>query len=277
MTKFKHNKKRNTAFLFEALIRELTKASLEENLERKNTTISIIKNYFNKDSILSKELNLYKTLSEDSNMSPGFTEKLLYEVKVDYQSLNKKEVFDAQTSLINEINKKLSKSIFSNFIPNYKNLATIYQILNPDNTPPKARILLEKELISNITSDKKLDENKMKPVDKLTMNVFVKKFNEQYSKTLLKEQQNLLKRYVTSFTDNGLELKIYLNEEVTRLKGVLNESMKHESVQNDAEVKEKTEQVLSIIDGFRKRKVDSRMVETILKIQTLVKEISEDD
>ena len=86
-----------------------------------------------------------------------------------------------------------------------------------------------------------------------------------------------MKRYVTSFTDNGLELKIYLNEEVTRLKKTLRESLNHKSIQNDMEVKEKTEQVLSIIDGFRKRKVDSRMVETILKIQGLVKEISEDD
>jgi hypothetical protein len=271
--KFKHNKKRNTAFLFEVLIRELTKASLNENLERKNTVVSIIKNYFNKNSVLSKELNLYKALNEDSDMSPGFAEKLLYEVKVDYQSLNKKKVFEAQSSLINEINKKLSKNIFSNFVPNYKNLATIYQILNPDNTPPKSRILLEKELIKNITSKNSLNENKMKPVDKLTMNVFVKKFNDQYSKTLLKEQQNLLKRYVTSFTDNGLELKIYLNEEVSRLKRVLKESLAHKSIQNDLEVEEKTKQVLNIIGGFRKRKVDSRMVETILKIQSLVKEI----
>jgi len=275
--KFKHNKKRNTAFLFEALIRELTRASLDENLERKNTIISIIKEHFNKDSILAKELNLYKALNEDIDMTPAFAEKLLYEVKLDYQSMNRKKVFDAQSSLINEINKKLSKNIFSNFVPNYKNLATIYQILNPDNTPPKARILLEDELIKSITSKNKLNENKMKPVDKLTMNVFVKKFNNQYSNTLLKEQQNLLKRYVTSFTDNGLELKIYLNEEVTRLKKTLRESLTHKSIQNDMEVKEKTEQVLNIIDGFRKRKVDSRMVETILKIQGLVREIAEDD
>ena len=275
--KFKHNKKRNTAFLFEALIRELTKASLNENLERKNTIISIIKDHFNKDSVLARELSLYKTLNEDVDMTPEFAEKLLYEVKVDYQNLNKKKVFDAQSLLINEINKKLSKSIFSNFVPNYKNLATIYQILNPDNTPPKARILFEDELIKKITSKNNLNENKMKPLDKLTMNVFVKKFNSQYSNTLLKEQQSLLKRYVTSFTDNGLELKIYLNEEVTRLKKTLRESLNHKSIQNDMEVKEKTEQVLSIIDGFRKRKVDSRMVETILKIQGLVKEISEDD
>lgn len=275
--KFKHNKKRNTAFLFEALIRELTKASLNEDIEKKGVVIAIIKEHFNKDSILAKELELYKTLNEDIDMSPEFAEKLLYEVKVDYQSLNKKKVFEAQSVLINEINKKLSKSIFSNFVPNYKNLATIYQILNPDTTPPKARILLEDELIKNITSKNKLNENKMKPVDKITMNVFVKKFNEQYSKSLLKEQQNLLKRYVTSFTDNGLELKIFLNEEIARLKSTLRESLNHKSIQNDFEVKEKTEQVLSIIDGFRKRKVDSRMVETILKIQGLVKEISEDD
>ena len=33
--KFKHNKKRNTAFLFEALVRELTKTVVIENREKK--------------------------------------------------------------------------------------------------------------------------------------------------------------------------------------------------------------------------------------------------
>ena len=39
----KHNKKRNTAFLFEVLVRELTVASLKENNNRKTTVINIKK------------------------------------------------------------------------------------------------------------------------------------------------------------------------------------------------------------------------------------------
>ena len=44
--KFRHNKKRNTAFLFEALIREVTKAVAEDNKEREAKIIKIIKEQY---------------------------------------------------------------------------------------------------------------------------------------------------------------------------------------------------------------------------------------
>ena len=39
MKKTKHNKKRNTAFLYEALIREMTKAVVSKNQEQKTTSL----------------------------------------------------------------------------------------------------------------------------------------------------------------------------------------------------------------------------------------------
>ena len=44
--KIRHNKKRNTAFVYEALVREATAAILKEDAERKDKTISIIKKHF---------------------------------------------------------------------------------------------------------------------------------------------------------------------------------------------------------------------------------------
>ena len=43
MTKLKHNKKRNTAFLYEALIREATKSILEQDQVKKTTILNIVK------------------------------------------------------------------------------------------------------------------------------------------------------------------------------------------------------------------------------------------
>ena len=40
MTKFKHNKKRNSAFLYEVLIQELTKAVISKDLNLKESIIS---------------------------------------------------------------------------------------------------------------------------------------------------------------------------------------------------------------------------------------------
>ena len=46
--KLKHNKKRNTAFLFESLTKELTKAIVAKDEKRKALVLSIIKEHFNR-------------------------------------------------------------------------------------------------------------------------------------------------------------------------------------------------------------------------------------
>ena len=44
----RHNKKRNTGFVFEALIREATKAILAEDNNKKQVVVSTIKQFFKK-------------------------------------------------------------------------------------------------------------------------------------------------------------------------------------------------------------------------------------
>ena len=46
----KHNKKRNTAFLYECLVKELTKAIVREDKKRQFITKKVIKQFFNKNS-----------------------------------------------------------------------------------------------------------------------------------------------------------------------------------------------------------------------------------
>jgi hypothetical protein len=43
----KHNKKRNTAFLYQALVKEMTKAALQSDNDSKNKISSILKEHFN--------------------------------------------------------------------------------------------------------------------------------------------------------------------------------------------------------------------------------------
>jgi len=126
--KLKHNKKRNTAFLFESLIRELTKSSLKGRAARKKKVLYVLKEFFNKKTVLYAELQLYKTLCENTEMDDKTAEKILLETKERHTVLNKKNIFNEQTCLIRKINEVLGKDVFDNFIPNYRELATIYQI-----------------------------------------------------------------------------------------------------------------------------------------------------
>ena len=54
--KTKHNKKRNTAFLFESLVRELTKSIVFSKPEKTKKIKNIIKEHFSKGSALAREL-----------------------------------------------------------------------------------------------------------------------------------------------------------------------------------------------------------------------------
>ena len=61
MTKFKHNKKRNTAFIYECLVVELTKAVLNNDKNSQSNIKSIIKEHFKKDSAFLHDLRAYRS------------------------------------------------------------------------------------------------------------------------------------------------------------------------------------------------------------------------
>ena len=121
----KHNKKRNTAFLYECLIKELTKAIVREDKKRQTITKNILKKYFKNGNVLTEEMVLYNSLLESKELEENFSRKLLVETKKDFYSLDRKKIFNTQTSLIDKINKQLGGEVFSNFIPNYKDMASL--------------------------------------------------------------------------------------------------------------------------------------------------------
>tara|TARA_R110000824_G_scaffold142822_4_gene310103 strand:+ start:4572 stop:5396 length:825 start_codon:yes stop_codon:yes gene_type:complete len=271
--KQKHNKKRNTAFLYEALTRELTISILENSSERQKMTTLILKEFFKKDKVLATELGLYRNLIDMESFSPHTADKLIQETRFLHSRLDKRGIFNEQTRLINKINKELSKDIFSYFVPSYKNLATIYQIFNSP-LGSKERVLLEESLLHTITEKKPEVKEDNQPIDNVVYKTFVKKFNEQYDTKLSNEQRMLLERYIFSFVDNGLEFKIFLNEEVGRLKKEVKSSRSTSEVAEDVEMSEKTEKVLEILEEYKTKDIaNTQDLMKILKIQELVREI----
>ena len=90
---------------------------------------------------------------------------------------------------------------------------------------------------------------------------------------MLEEQKSLLKNYITSFNDNGVQLKIFLNEELGRLKTTIKKSMRLEEVSSDPDMSEKTNKILEVLESFKNKPLDKDMLTQILKIQNLTKEI----
>jgi len=266
----KHNKKRNTAFLYECLIKELTKAIVREDKKRQFITKKVIKEFFKKNSELRKELNLYNSLLDSKSLNESFSRRLLEESKKDFYVLNRKKIFNSQTKLINVMNQKLGHNIFSNFIPNYKDIASIGLYFQNQKLGAKKRIMLEDNLIKYLSrTDKLLTE--MKHLDNLEYRTFVNKFNETYERTLRTEQKDLLTNYIVSFSDNGLGLKSFLNEEIGRLRNAVLLQLSEGSTTAN---KENFKKVKVKLDNYSQIPINQQMVEEIFYIQDLIAEVS---
>lgn len=226
----KHNKRRNTSFLYETLVLEFTSSILKKDEKRKQEILNILKEFFSSGKILKQEIDIFQVLNnkkQNNNFDENKAKYLLFEAKREYDKLDKNIIFQQQTKLLNKINKKLGNKIFDNFIPDYKYLASLSVILNGQGKIDK-RIILEQEIIKRLScyfsnknnkeGEEQIKFKQLESMDKISFKILMKKFDEKYKDKLLKEQKELLSNYVLGFSDNNLSLKVYLNEEIRSFK-----------------------------------------------------------
>ena len=269
--KRRHNKKRNTALVYEALIKEATAAILRGDHETKNKVVSIVNKHFGLNSILRKDLQCYQSLAENQGLSIEDSKRILNETKLQKRLIDPTGLFKAQTQAIKDINTEIDSDIFNNFVPNYKTLATIDQMFS-FKTSPKDKVLLENEVIEFMSAT--AEEDKTETVDNLVINTFIEKFNQKYSGELLDEQRELLTHYIMSFADNAVSLKMFINNEIGRLKeALINSSTSVNEISKDKDMVQKTNQVVEKLESYSNVNVSDDVLLSVLKTQALVKEI----
>lgn len=267
----RHNKKRNTAFVYEALLREATVATMRGDHRRRAAVIRIMKRHFGADSILRRDLECHQSLYCEQGLDRETSERIIREAKIANRLIDPNGIFVAQSALIADVNKEIEPSVFSNFVPNYRNLASIAQMFST-KVSPKKHVMLEQEILEKMTTQPPTDTIGV-PVDDIVVRKFVEKFNEKYNEELLSEQKALLSYYIASFADNALELKVFLNEEVARLKGVLQESLTTEEIKSNPEMVRRTKEVISCLNEFAKAPVEEKTLLTVLRTQSLAREV----
>ena len=112
--KMKHNKKRNTAFIFEVLIRELTKTIIHKDDKKKKFIMTLIREHFKGNTLLAKDLDLYKAILETKNVDKNTAQRVVFEARMQKSTINHKVLFEEQSALITKIHKHVSPKIFSN-------------------------------------------------------------------------------------------------------------------------------------------------------------------
>ena len=222
--------------------------------------------------IMRRHLDCYRSLYENQHISKEVGEKILHEAKMASRLIDPQGLFRQQTRLIKDVNKNLSPEVFNNFVPNYKTIATIDQILST-KVSPKQRVMLESWIVENMMNTDHMVQE-MPTIDNLALASFTAKFNEKYESTLSEEQKTLLSLYITSFSDNGVELKTFLNEEIGRLRDSLTSSTDQSVFKEDPEMNIKAEKVVDKLKSLFETRVDENVLLTVLRTQELVKELN---
>ena len=266
--KLSHNKKRNTIFIYEMLVKQLSKASMYNIVEKKQQILSILKESFSKGMPLKQELDIYKSFEKIDGLRAPTVEKMILESKNRFANLDRKKIFDEQTKIISKINKTLGTEVWNTFIREFKKMATINQILS-QGLSPKNQVLLEEKFLENFVVTH--EEKKPFPnVNNLAVKNFVEKFNEEYSSSLNESQKKLLNKYISSHQDRGIELKMYLYEEIDRIK----EQLAVSAAKQDSATAGKVEKIIEKIENYNQRKIDRTLITEVMRVQSLVEEIN---
>src|SRR3990167_2256633 len=229
MEKIKHNKRRNSAILFEMLIRHSVSCLTEDKKDEVTKTLNIVRKFFAKGTPLSEELRAFRTLLNSHVKESQTAQKILSEVCKFTKTLSAKNIDKQKSLLLKEINHHLdAKIIFGYRIPEYRTYATVQVLFNSARSKGNPlnnveRYKLEESIVERLTKGK-IEENvdmlKINPkYNNLIHKFATKRFTEKYKTSLSEQQKLLLTRYAASLlSESDKSFKTYLLAEVEKIK-----------------------------------------------------------
>jgi hypothetical protein len=280
MKNLKHSKYKNTAILFEMLVRKLTSETLTSD---KTVTVEIIKKYFGKNTALSKELQLYNSLIKESFKTEAQTLEFIRSCKSAHNKLNKSTLRRQRYNLVKEISENFDFQKISKIrINNYKELASVYKIFEyNDSDNPKEILECKNVIVEHMSTSKDVSNKKNivlekyknhdKDVRLLAYKLLVDKFNKKYS-TLDENQKNVLNKYIIHVNDTE-SLKLYLESILPNIKKQLKEQV---SKISDPVTKIKVDKLSEMLCNVKTIKVvNESHILSILRYFDLIKELKQ--
>ena len=278
----KHSKIKNTGILFELISRQITVDVM--NGDDKSKSVEVLKKFFNENTELGKENQLYQVLLKENYNSSHKAEKLVDAVVKARQKLQHKKLRTEKYNLIKEIKKNYKvEDFFRARIPNYKVFASIYKTFVVETTnvfDPTEEVESNFSIIEHITRNKTKPKNtesqvisEFKGEDKdlrlLSYQLMVDNFNGKYKK-LNSMQRNLLKEYINNISNTN-SLREFINSEVKKVKEILTKILPRV---NDDITKIKLTEAIKQVDGIKKGKiVKDKQVVSLMRYYELIKEL----
>jgi len=279
-SKTKHSKIRNTGILFELLTRQITVDVL--NNDKKGSAAKILKEFFNKNTQLGKEYELYRVLTVENYKSETKANHLVDAVLTARTKLNEASLKREKYNLIKEVRSHYDiNNFFMARIPNYKVNASIFKLfstketMNPQTETESRFTIVENITRKNLSTKKKEDvmvegyKKQEKDLRLLAYGILVEKFNKKYS-SLSASQRNLLKEYINNISNTN-SLKEFIESETVKVKKQLQSHLPKVSDKvTKIKLKEAINQAETLMKG---RIVEDKQVVTLMRYYELVKEL----
>ncbi len=231
--RIKHSKYKNTGLIFELLVKQIAADTLSK---KESPAVTILRNNFTGKSPLVREFKLYKFILQNSkSVSQSRAESIVSSIIEVARTIDTKALKKDKYGLIAEIKKHYNlEEFFSISVKDYKPLAAMYCLMEAhkitDVVDPNCLINNKTTILEHLTStvqDKEQVRGNLieeyskydKDLRLLTLKILLEKFNTKYG-TLLPEQKNILKAFITS-VDSSARLRNIVNEELTKLKEIL--------------------------------------------------------
>ena len=127
MANIKYSKLKNTGVIFELLVRQITNDTLEGL--KKSAAVGIIKEFFKKNTTLSKELKLYQFLQKEKFKTENKAEKFVDAVVKARKDINESQLRRDKYNLIKDLKSNFNVSdFFKSRVNNYKLQASTYKL-----------------------------------------------------------------------------------------------------------------------------------------------------
>lgn len=278
MKSIKHSKIKNTGLIFELLVRQIASDTLNN---KESKAIPILKKYFNKNTELSKELNLYKSLTTEKFSKEEKATALIEAVLKSYKQLNTAALSKQKYNLIKDINEVFGvETFFSSKVNEYKVLASVYKILEYSEADSPVEIvnskytiiehITGKEIIKEeISEDLKTFISEDRDVRLTAYKYLVNKFNDKYNE-LNDKQKNLLREYINNVSTTS-ELTSYVINEIHDILTVL--QIYNKKVDSQV-VKIKLNEVTNLLKSMSNVKtVNDNHILSLLRYYELLKEL----
>jgi len=280
--KVKHSKFKNTAILFELLVKQITQEVLSNST--KNISEKIIKEFFSSNKELAKELKLYNQIVKEKYSSIDDAKLFLEEVSKERAKLDENKLNKEKYNLIKTIKESydLDKFLSSN-LQNYKLLASVYKVFEAKTMGRKVEIrdFIESNntILEHIThkkvslkqADTLYESFKQQSEDLrlLTYKLLIENFNKKYS-NLDDSQKGLLREFINNVTNTSTFPK-FIEEET---KKVLANLVKESKGITDKVTKIKISEMIKLYksDKFLKENQE-KQVSVLMLTYELLKEV----